>query len=156
MTEIQVKEVQPMTVMSLAFTGSYEQTNKKLEQLMSWLLRVGHPYSSDPLALYYDDPAEVPVDDLRAEVCLPVEEACEPADEIERKQLPGVTVAFAMHQGPYGKIPQLYPEIFQWISENGYRPVEGLPTREVFQVMYGQVDDPQDFVTEVQVPVEKV
>jgi AraC family transcriptional regulator len=155
MAEIQVKEIGPVEVISLPFTGPYEQTQEKLEQLMSWLLRVGHPYSSAPFALYYADPAKVPPDQLRAEVCLAVDEACEPVEDIQRRELPGVTVAWAIHKGPYAEIQHAYEEIFGWIPENGYRYVEGEPTREVFHTMYGQVDDPQEFVTELQVPVEQ-
>ncbi len=155
MAEIQVKEVEPMTVMSLPFTGSYDQTQEKMAELMGWLLRVGHPYSELPMALYYDDPAKVPEEELRAEVCLPIEEACEPAEEIERKALPGVTVAFAMHEGPYSGIPATYEEIFAWIAENGYRAVEGAPTREVFHKVPGQAESPEEVLTEVQVQVEQ-
>lgn len=155
MAEIQVKEVEAMTVMSLSFTGPYEQTHEKLDELMSWLLRVGHPHSSLPMALYYDDPAKVAPDELRAEVCLPIEEACEPGDSAERKELPAVTVAFAMHEGPYSGISQLYEEILNWSSENGYGRIEDLPTREIFHKMYGQTDNAEEYVTEVQVPVDK-
>jgi effector-binding domain-containing protein len=145
-----------MVAMSLPFTGSYDQTMKKLDHLMGWLLRVGHPYSETPRALYYDDPSKVPEDELRAEVCLPIEEECEPRDEFKRIELPAVTVAYATHEGPYSRIPQLYEEIFEWIRENGYRYIEDMPTREVFLKTYGQTDDPEQYVTEVQVPVEKV
>lgn len=156
MPEILVKDVPTMTAMSLSFTGPYEQTQDVLDRLTSWLLRIGHPYSSSPMALYYDDPDKVAADNLRAEVCLPIEEACEPRDEVERKELPGVTSACAVHTGPYSGIPQVYKEIFNWMNENGYRYIEGMPTREVFLTMYGQVDDPEEYVTEVQVPVEKI
>ena len=154
--EVQIKEVEPVTVMGLPFTGSYDQTRSKLEYLMSWLLRVGHPHSAAPLGLYYDDPAKVPAEELRAEVCLPIEEECEGEEEIVRKGLPAATVACAVHTGPYAAIPQVYEQIFEWIGQNGYSYVEGEPTREVFLAMYGQVEDPAEFVTEVQVPVQKV
>jgi len=154
-SEVQIKELEPVTVMCLPFTGAYDQTRGKLELVMSWLLRVGHPYSAAPFALYYDDPAKVPAEELRAEVCLPIEEDCEGEDEIVRKDLPAVTVAFAVHTGPNAGVSQVYEQIFQWIGENGYSYVEGEPTREVFLTMYGQVEDPAEFVTEVQVPVQK-
>lgn len=155
MSEVQLKEVPAMDVMSLPFTGPYEQTQDKLDHLMSWILRVGHPWCDTPLALYHEDPAKVPEEELRAEVCLPIEEACEGEEDIERKELPAVTVAYAIHQGPYSGIPELYEEIFDWIHENGYEYIEDMPTREVFLEMYGQVEDPEDFVTEVQVPVQE-
>ncbi|MCK4283389.1 MAG: GyrI-like domain-containing protein [Candidatus Brocadiae bacterium] len=155
MAEIQVKEVEAMTVMSLSFTGPYDQSQEKLDELMSWLLRVGHPHSALPMGLYYDNPAEVAQDELRAEVCLPIEEKCEPAEGIERKRLPDVTVAFAVHEGPYSGIPQVYEEIFNWMGENGYRPAEDLPAREIFHKVHGQADDPAEYLTEIQISVEK-
>ena len=156
MPEVEIKEVPAMTVMSLPFSGPYDQTQDKLATLMSWLLRVGHPYSDTPFGLYYDDPSKVAPDALRAEVCLPIEEECQPEDEIQKKNLPAVTVAAAVHQGPPSGIAQVYKEVFGWIAENGYRYVEGGPTREVFLRVYGEADDPEQFLTEVQVPVEKV
>ncbi len=155
MPEVQLKEVPAMTVMSLPFTGPFEQTQDRLDHLMSWILRVGHPWSDTPLALYHDDPAKVPADDLRAEVCLPIEEACEGEEDIERKELPAVTMACAIHEGPYSGISGVYEEIFGWMRENGYEYIEEMPTREVFLTMYGEVEEPEGFVTEVQVPVQK-
>jgi effector-binding domain-containing protein len=61
-----------------------------------------------------------------------------------------------MHKGPYGETSAVYGEIFQWLQQNGYRHVEGQPSREVFHVVCGQVDNPEEYLTEVQVPVEKV
>ncbi len=156
MPEVQVKEVEPMAVISMSFTGPYDQTPGKLEELMSSLLRAGHPYSQPPLALYYDDPGKVEADKLRAEVCLPIGEEYQPSDDGTRKDLPGATVAYSVHQGPYTDMPQVYEAIFAWARDNGYSYVEGQPTREVFLRVYGEVDDPKDFITEVQVPVEKV
>ena len=156
MAEVQVKNIDAMTVMSLPFTGPYERTQDKLEELMAWLLRMGHPFAGHPLGLYYDDPSKVAADSLRAEVCLPIEETCEPAEEIQRKRLPAVTVACVVHNGPYADIAQRYGEIFQWIQANGYRYLEGQPTREVFLKVIGEANEPSEFVTEVQVPVENV
>ncbi len=155
MPEIKVKDVPAMEVMSLPFTGAYEQTQKKLDRLLSWQLRVGHPHSSEPLGLYYDEPGTVPEEEQRAEVCLPIEEECEPEEDIERKELPAVTVACTVHKGPYSDIPRVYEEIFDWIRENGYEYIEDMPTREVFQVMYGHTSEPEEYVTEIQVPVRK-
>ncbi len=156
MPEVHVKEVPEMTVMSLPFTGSYDQTQTKLDRLMSWLLRVGHPYSSPPMGIYHDDPAQVPEEELRAEVCLPIEEECEGEEDVVRKELPAVTVAYAVHKGPYHQIPPIYEDIFEWMEENGYEYVEDMPTREVFLKLYGQVEEPEEYVTEVQVPVQPV
>lgn len=155
MAEIQIKEVPAVDVMSLAFTGAYEQTGDRLDDLLSWMLRAGHPYSDRPLGLFHDDPAKVPQDELRAEVCLPVEEGCQGYEEVERKRLPATTVACMQFTGPYRDLQAVYAEIYKWVSDNGYRAVEGQPCREVYVSLYGEVEEPAQCVTEVQVPVEK-
>ncbi len=155
MAEVQTKDVDAMEVMSRAFTGPYEQTRDQLDGLMSWLLRVGHPYSDDPLGLYYDDPQKVEPENLRAEVCLPIEEACEGGDDVVRKELPAVTVASTVYTGPISGVSAVYPEIFAWIEEHSYEYVEGEPTREVFiQLPEDDPDDPTTAIIEVQVPIK--
>ena len=153
MAEVELKTIDPQTVMSLAFEGSYSQTTDRLDELMSWLLRVGHPYSDRPFAIYYDDPEEVPEDELRGEVCLPIEEACEPENDFERKTVPGGEFLCYVHEGPYSDLDDAYAEIFGWIEDNDYDFVEEMGTREVFHRMTGEVDSVDELVTEVQVPV---
>jgi len=153
MNEVQIKEIEAMTVMSLAFTGPYEQTSDKLDELMSWLLRVGHPYSATPFGMFYDDPRQVAADDLRAEVCLPIEEECEPAEDVERKELPAVKMACVQYTGPYANIRSVYEELFNWLRENGHEYLEGEPTREVILERPGDREDPEECTVEIQVPI---
>ena len=156
MLEVQIKQVEPVTVMSLPFTGPYDQTRSKLEHLMSWLLRAGHPYSGKPFGCYYDDPAKVSADQLRADVCLPIEEPCAGEEDIVRKVLPAASMATAVFVGPYSDVPQAYGQIFQWMAANGYRHVQGQPVREVFVNMYAEEAEAAEPATEVQVPVQPV
>ena len=155
MAEIETKTVEAMIVLSLSFTGPYDQTGSKLDELIAWVLRAGHPYSGPPIGIYYDDPNKVSPDQLRAEVVVPVEEQCKEGDGITRKELPGCLVASAVHQGPYAKVGPVYGEIFSWIAENGYRYLDEMGTREVFLKVSGEVDGPKQFMTEIQVPIEK-
>jgi DNA gyrase inhibitor GyrI len=156
LADIQVKEIEPMTVVSLSFTGSYSQTEAKLELLMSWLLRAGHPYSAPPIALYHDDPAKVAEGDLRGEVCLAIEEACEAADEVEIKELEGQQVASLVAE-PDTDPASLYPQMWEWLAENGYTYVEGKPTRVLHHFAVADSDDQPANLTsiEVQVPIQK-
>jgi DNA gyrase inhibitor GyrI len=156
LADIQPKNIEPMTVVSLSFKGSYSQTREKLESLMSWLLRAGHPYSAPPMGLHYDDPAKVAEDDLRGEVCLAVEEHCEPNEEVELKELPGQEVASLVAE-PDADPASLYPQMWDWMSENGYSYVEGLPTRILYHFAVADSDNESaDLVSiEVQVPIEK-
>lgn len=153
MAEVQKKTVEPMTVLSLSFTGSYRQTSDKLDEIIGWVLRAGHPYAGAPMGIYYDDPHTVAESDLRGEVAVPIEEQCEVGEEIVRKQMPGAEVASAVHTGPYDRAHEVYKEIFDWIAANGYRPVQETGTREIFLTTMGEVDTPDKLVTEIQVPI---
>ena len=156
MAEVQQKTVQPMIVLSIGFTGSYTQTSEKLDGLLGWVLRAGHPYAGPPMGIYYDDPERVPEEGLRAEVAVPIVEQCQPAEDVVRKELPGMEVASAVHVGPYDKAPAVYREIFAWMAENGYDHVVEMGTREIFHKVMGEVDTPDELVTEIQVPIQKM
>ena len=155
MIEVKTKEVGPITVMSLSFHGPYAQTEEKLDELVAWVMREGHPYGGPPMGIYYDDPAKTNEDELRADVCVPVAEGFEGREEVERKELPGTEVAYAMHQGPYEGNVDVYEAVFKWVEENGYRFRDELGIREVFHKIYGQVDSEEELLTEMQVPIEK-
>ena len=155
MAEVQTKTVPSMAVMSLSFTGSYEQTGEKLDELIGWVLRAGHPYGGAPIGVYYDEPGKVPDDKLRGEVCVPMAEVCDSGFQMTRKELPACEVAYAIHQGPYAQIKPVYEQIFAWIAENGYQYTAELGCREVFCKLLGEVDTAEELVTEVQVPIKK-
>lgn len=156
MAEVELKTVDPQTVMSLSFEGSYAQTTDKLDKLMAWLLRAGHPYSGRPFAVYHDDPAEVAEDELTAEVCLPIAEECEPGADIERKTVEGGDFASIMHEGSYSELDETYDAVFEWLEENGYQMDEDKGTREIFEVLMGEVESEDELLTDVLVPVESV
>ena len=153
MAEVEVKELDALTVMSLSFTGSYDQTQDRLDDLMAWMLRAGHPYSGRPMGLFFDDPEKVDVEELRGEVCLPVEEECEAYDEVERKVLEGATVAAATYTLSPDRVKEGYREIFAWIGENGFAYDAEKPCREVYHLIHGEVETPEETVVEIQVPV---
>lgn len=156
MADVEMKTIEPQTVVSLSFEGSYAQTTDKLDTLMAWLLRAGHPYSGRPFAVYYDDPSEVPEEDLQAEVCLPIAEEFEPAGDIERKTIPGGDFACVVHEGSYSGLDESYDVIFEWIEENGYQMDEDMGTREIFEVMRGEVESVDELMTDVLVPIASV
>ncbi|MFP4029395.1 MAG: GyrI-like domain-containing protein [Candidatus Brocadiia bacterium] len=155
MAEVQLKELRSLTVMSRSFTGSYSQTGDQLDELMAWLLRAGHPYSEPPRTIFYDDPEEVPEEDLRAEVCLPIEEECEARDEVERKRLEAGTFACLMHEGAYEGIRDKYEQIFDWIDENGYEYIKEMGVREVLHTIIGETQEQEELLTEIRVPVRE-
>lgn len=158
MADIQTKSLEPLNVMSLPFTGAYDQTGARLDDLLAWILRAGHPWSGPPAGVFYDDPDKVAEDELRAEVVVPLDETCEGDDRVARKTLPGAEVACLTYEGPMSGIGQAYEELFNWIHANGWTYVEALGTREVYVRLpeeHEEGEEPKGFMVELQVPIEK-
>ena len=156
MAEVEIKSIDSADVMCLEFTGSYEQTGDRLDELLAWVLRSGHPWAAAPVGVFYDDPDKVEADKLRAQVAVRVDERCDGDDLVKRKNLPGAEMACLAYEGPIGDIGKAYGELFEWIGANGYRYVEGMGTREIYLRLPEQEAESSGFLIEVQAPVENV
>jgi len=154
MADVQVKEIEAMRAMALPFTGDYADSMDHLDRIMGWLLRTGHPYSQRPMMLCHDDPAKVPAGEQRGEICMPIEEVCEGTGDFVNRDIPAATVACMTYEGDYSQSAEIYPQIFDWIRENGYTYVEDEPTREIFVRLEEEDSGAPLALTEVQVPIE--
>jgi DNA-binding transcriptional MerR regulator len=65
--------------------------------------------------------------------------------------VPAMTVAWALHHGPYDEIGPAYHTIAGWIQEHGHE-LAG-PTREVYLTDPNETPDVADYLTEVQFPI---
>lgn len=106
-------------------------------------------------SLYHD--TEYRDHDVDVEVCEPVAAGAVLNGKASVKELPEVeSMACVIHHGPFSTLPQAYQALMEWIQTNGYR-ICG-PDREIYlETGKGPVhqNDPS-YVTEVQMPVEKV
>ena len=62
------------------------------------------------------------------------------------------TVACVVHQGSFASLGNAYCTLLEWVGKHGYQ-ISG-STREVY-LQYERDGDPAQYVTEVQIPVEK-
>ena len=70
-------------------------------------------------------------------------------------ELPGLeAAACTVYQGPYEGITEAYQAIMAWVEGNVYK-ITG-PDREWYLVSPADTQDPAEYVTEIQFPVEKV
>lgn len=88
------------------------------------------------------------------EYCEQVEEMLEDSDIVQFKKMPAVKTTLCMkHLGPYDRFYQSYTEMFKYIEENGYKIVGDLRCVNV-DGAWNQ-DDPEKWLTIIQVPVER-
>lgn len=92
--------------------------------------------------------------DVDAEAGFYLKEKAPAVDGVSVHQLPETTIASAMHNGSYQRLPEAYEGLLHWVAENDYQ-VAG-PIRELYLKISMPVrQDDESYVTEIQVPVRK-
>ncbi len=104
------------------------------------------------LAVYYD--AEFNEERVDVEAAVPVSRRLPPDERWRMHELPGVEhMACAIHQGGYEGLGEAYSALLTWAEVSGYRVVG--PNRELYLQPPQPERQPGDYITEVQLPVEK-
>lgn len=151
MFEVVLKSVPDQRVASIRRTlPTYQSTGALFGELLGPLfgtVRLAGP----ALAVYHD--REFKEEDVDIEVAIPVEGQLPPGVPARARELTGGQMACVVFQGPYEGLSQPYGAVMQWIESNGYRIVG--PVREVYLRSPGDTRDPSEYVTEIQVPVER-
>lgn len=89
------------------------------------------------------------------EYCEQVEEMGKDSEIIQFKKILAVEKAICMkHYGPYERLYQSYVELFKYIEQQGYKVI-GAPRANYIDGIWNQ-EDPEKWLTMIQVPVEKV
>ena len=157
MSDVKIVKVCETQVLARSYTGPYDQTAKRLDEMYQWIMRKGYAIAGPGSGLYYDDPTKVDPVKCRCEICFPVLETCDGQGNVIRKVLPPQEIAVMGHQGGLGNIMSLtYAALFTWIGQNGYTYEAGEPIREIYRTSHLDVTVESDMVTEVQIPVRKV
>ena len=130
--------------------GSYTKIGAMLEELHARMDELGLAASGPPFGLYYDDPGEVPIDQLRMRACFPVDDAESPPPPLAYDVLSSTTCVYAFIGGAYPEVPRAYPALYAFMDELGW--VENGPIREVYLVNPAEVQGYDELVAEVQIP----
>ena len=152
MSEITVKTVKSMEVYCLE--GIPPDLGKMMTTLMEWLQRRDVISVSSPIALFHAMPDEAPkVEDIRCEACVSAFPPPDPDEQVTRKMLPEVKVAYTTYEGPQSaeKDISLVLEVANWMKKNGYTQVG--PVRQVYHRIWLE-DDKAYVEMETQIPIE--
>jgi DNA-binding transcriptional MerR regulator/effector-binding domain-containing protein len=92
--------------------------------------------------------------DIDIEFCEAVDRIGIDTPIIGFKRIPRVpAAACVMHKGPYSTLGAAYAAVFKWIDDNGYAPADN--PRESYIDGIWSSPAPGDWLTEVQVPIER-
>lgn len=153
--EVILKKIEPLQVASLRrMIPTPQGVSQMFETLFTGLAQQAIQPTGAPGAVWHD--TEHKDKDWDTEVIVPVQQPFTPVDNIQPILMPAVTqMACTIHQGPYEGFPDAYSALMGWIESNGYQ-IAG-PMREFYLCGPGpEQTDPATYVTEIQVPVEKV
>jgi effector-binding domain-containing protein len=143
--EVHEAKVADVTAATMRFRGRYEEAGIYMEKLYA---AAGDAVAGACFSLYYEGDTEEGHD---VEVCVPVSTEIE-GEGITMRTIPGANVIYTIHRGPYGPaLGKAWGEFMAYILENGFTIVG--PAREVY--LEWNPDDPEKYVTELQVPIEK-
>jgi effector-binding domain-containing protein len=152
--DVVIKPLEAQQAASIRKTlASPQEIGGLFEDLFGYLGRKGVRPLGPSCGIWHD--LEYKETDFDTEVAVPVGQTFPPGEGVQPAELPAVpTAACTIHPGSYEGFSQAYTAILEWIAANGYR-VNG-PYREIYLRGPGpQAADPNTYVTEIQVPVEK-
>ncbi len=151
--EVLIKNVPGVRAALLRRTlPTYAHVGQLFSQIFSQLEKEGLKPAGPPFAIYHD--TEYKENDVDVEAGVPVAASSAYAGEgISVREVPGGEMACLVYRGPYESIGEAYAYLISWISANGYRI--GGPSREVY--LRGPADQcsPDEYLTEIQFPVER-
>ena len=154
--EVTVKKTEPMTVAFISKKGDYSQIGGSFGELYGWIAEKGCIPAGPPLGVYFNNPAEVPPEELLWELQSPVAGDVAPSGPDERglgvKRVEGRMVASATHEGPYDQVGAVYDAVASWIMGNGYQFAG--PPEEVY-LSDPEKTPPEELLTEIRFPVTK-
>ena len=90
---------------------------------------------------------------LEVEVAEPVTKVFQGSEDVQVYQLPQVAkMASIVHKGPFSSIPKTFDMLFDWMKKNQYA-ADG-PIREIYHKGDWATGDPNEYITEIQIPVK--
>lgn len=147
------KKIEKMKVASLEATISAYSTQDSLwSELLDFLSREKIRTGTERYTIYYDSVFKG--DDIQVEIQKRVMTKFEGNERIHYKEVGTLDqVAYLLHTGDHESVINAYEAILTWIEENNYEITGNI--REEFHMDDFMTNDPEEFVTEIQIPIRK-
>ena len=156
MTRVEIRELPEVIVASYRTTIPDYNALFKVVPHMGDIMRKQGAVCRIPeycFNIYHD--GEYREKDIDVEICEAVNEFCSDGDGVTYKRTEAVpTAAVIMHKGGYDSLRKTYSEILTWIEANGYDVID--KARESYIDGIWNRENPEDWRTEIQIPVRKV
>jgi effector-binding domain-containing protein len=151
--QVQIKKISPQKVVSLReVISDYSKEGMLWDKLCTPLNKNMSKVTGAPITIYNE--YEYKEKNVDAEVSLPIKGEFAVAKPITIRELPGEDqVASVIHKGKYEEISKAYNALMDWIENNGYEIANF--SRQVYLRGPGEEKNPDNYITEVQLPIKK-
>jgi len=126
--------------------------NKGFEKLGAWMKAGGVPMGPC-FAFYYEDPMKTAPKDLTCKLGFPTAADAKAEAPVVIEQIPEMLCVVAQYKGPYESSAEPWNAADKWATDNGYVGA-GAPM-EVYLVGPGEKVTPDQYLTEIRIPVKK-
>lgn len=150
--DVVIKEVSPFTGACLrGIVKSYDAMGELWGELVSHIEKNNSSILPGCTTIYYDPGYKE--NNVDCEVIELVSKPVPSTDRIKYREVEGGTMATIIHKGTYENFNQTYNGLLKWIEENGY--ITCGPNREIYWEGEWTGKAPEDFITEIQIPVKR-
>lgn len=153
--EVAVKEIQPFSYCAVAHRGPYTDMTAVVGQLVGAMQAQGlfTQVRGPMIGIYFNSPADTDPADLDWEAGFIVAASATVQPPLVKKVWERLTVAAALHRGPYAEGGRTVAKMMAWLAAHGYRP-DG-PVLERYMDQNPLAVKPADLRTEIWIPVAK-
>lgn len=155
MFSIEIKDIPARKLAAIAHKGDYMEIGNTFQKVFMWGMKHQKMGPAVPgYGLYYDDPSEVPVDQLRSEAGFIVnEDVCDDEIGLRTLEVKGGRYAVLRFKGPYAELEKGYDYLFgPWLNEQGETPANE-PVMECY-LNDPQTTAPSELLTEICVALQ--
>ncbi len=133
MHPIEITQRPALRLAALDHRGDYNRIGQTFERLTAHLAANGLlPQARGMVGVYYNNPAETPVADLRSHAAIIVDEDLAIAAPLTEVRLPAGRAAVLHHHGSYATLAAAYDQLYcDWLPKSGEEPGDA-PAYEVY------------------------
>ena len=154
--EIQEKTIEDQKVAIMNFKGYLKDMEILISKLTGWIELEEIETVGDLFAIFYNNPRTAKEDEVVYDVGIPINPELDP-DETEEIRIVTIIehkVLSGLHYGSIDNIQETYNIMAEYSIENKY-DIIGSP-KEVYIKSKFDVEDEEDMITEIQLPVIKM
>ncbi|MDT8718761.1 MerR family transcriptional regulator [Clostridium sp. 19966] len=151
--DIVIKEAEAIKIASIRdIIPSYSEQHGLWKELGEYIEKNNAKITPPCVVIYYDQGFKE--NNVDIEICEHFTGNLSGNERIKIKTLQAVKqMACTVHQGSYEKLSIAYTALMKWIEDNGYEIVG--PNRELYLEGEWSVKNPEEYITEIQIPVSK-